>query len=150
MIEAAAEASEELMNKYLEEGELTEEEIKQGLRIRTIKNEIVPVLCGSAFKNKGVQAMLDAVIEYLPSPPDVPAVKGTLDDAAETAAERHPNDEEPFSALAFKIATDPFVGTLTYFRVYSGVLKSGDTVYNPVKDKKERIGRIVANACKYS
>jgi elongation factor G len=143
MVEAAAEASEELMNKYLETGELSEEEIRKGLRIRTIKNEIIPMLCGSAFKNKGVQAMLDAVIYYLPSPADVVAVKGTLLDAAETVAERHPVDNEAFSALAFKIATDPYVGTLTYFRVYSGVLKSGDTVYNPVKDKEERIGRLL-------
>src|SRR3990167_616632 len=125
MIEAAAEATEELMHKYLETGSLSELETKQGLRIRTLKNEIIPMLCGSAFKNKGVQAMLDAVIEYLPSPADVPAVKGMLNDAAGTPAERHPADDEPFSALAFKIATDPYVGTLTYFRVYSGVLRSG-------------------------
>lgn len=143
MIEAAAEATEEMMNKYLENGELTEAEIKNGLRIRTLKNEIIPMLCGSAFKNKGVQAMLDAVIDYLPSPADVPAVKGQLNDAAGTPAERHPKDNEPFSALAFKIATDPYVGTLTYFRVYSGVLKSGDTVYNPIKDREERIGRLL-------
>jgi len=143
MVEAAAEASEELMTKYLETGDLTEEEIKKGLRIRTIKNEIVPMLCGSAFKNKGVQAMLDAVVYYLPSPADVPAVKGALNDANNTPAERHPVDTEPFSALAFKIATDPYVGTLTYFRVYSGVLQSGDTLYNPVKDKEERIGRLL-------
>ena len=143
MVEAAAEASEELMEKYLEEGDLSEQEIKQGLRIRTLANEIVPCLCGSAFKNKGVQAMLDAVIEYMPSPVDVLAIKGHLDDADETEAERHSSDDEPFAALAFKIATDPFVGTLTFFRVYSGVINSGDTVYNPVKDKKERIGRIV-------
>jgi elongation factor G len=143
MVEAAAEATEELMNKYLEEGDLSAEDIKKGLRIRTIRNEIVPMLCGSAFKNKGVQAMLDAVVEYLPSPADVPAVKGHLDDAVETPAERHPNDKEPFAALAFKIATDPYVGTLTYFRVYSGVLQSGDTVYNPIKDKEERIGRLL-------
>ncbi len=143
MVAAAAEASEDYMNKYLEEGDLSVEEIKNGLRIRTIRNEIVPMLCGSAFKNKGVQAMLDAVVEYLPSPKDVPAVKGHLNDSAETLAERHPDDKEPFSALAFKIATDPYVGTLTYFRVYSGVLQSGDTVYNPVKDKEERIGRLL-------
>lgn len=143
MVEAAAEASEQLMNKYLETGELTEAEIKEGLRLRTIRSEIVPMLCGSAFKNKGVQAMLDAVVEYLPSPADVPAVKGHLNDAANTEAERHPKDSEPFSALAFKIATDPYVGTLTYFRVYSGVLQSGDTLYNPVKDKEERIGRLL-------
>ncbi|EKD74951.1 MAG: hypothetical protein ACD_44C00288G0011 [uncultured bacterium] len=143
MVEAAAEASEELMNKYLEQDDLSVEEIKKGLRIRTIRNEIVPMLCGSAFKNKGVQAMLDAVVEYLPAPSDVPAVKGHLDNADETPAERHPTDEEPFAALAFKIATDPYVGTLTYFRVYSGVLKSGDTVFNPIKDKEERIGRLL-------
>lgn len=143
MVEAAAEASEDLMNKYLETGELSEAEIKQGLRARTIKGEIIPMLCGSAFKNKGVQAMLDAVVEYLPSPMDVPAIKGTLDDAAATPAERHPDDKEPFAALAFKIATDPYVGTLTYFRVYSGVLRSGDTVYNPIKDREERIGRLL-------
>src|SRR5579862_3977175 len=143
MIEAAAEASEELMNKYLETGELSEEEVKKGIRARTLRNEIIPMLCGSAFKNKGVQAMLDAVIDYLPSPIDVPAVKGNLNDAAETPAERHPADDEPFSALAFKIATDPYVGTLTYFRVYSGVLRSGDTVYNPIKDREERIGRLL-------
>ena len=143
MVEAAAEASEELMHKYLEHGELSEADIKKGLRIRTIKNEIILMLCGSAFKNKGVQAMLDAVVEYLPSPKDVPAIKGNLNDAANTVAERHPVDKEPFAALAFKIATDPYVGTLTYFRVYSGVLKSGDTVYNPIKDKEERIGRIL-------
>ena len=118
MVEAAAEANEELMEKYLEGGELSEAEIKQGLRIRTLANEIVPCLCGSAFKNKGVQAMLDAVIEYMPSPTDVKAIKGVLDDAAESEAERHSSDEEPFAALAFKIATDPFVGTLPFFRVY--------------------------------
>lgn len=143
MVEAAAEGSEELMNKYLEEGTLSEEEIRKGLRIRTIRNEIIPMLCGSAFKNKGVQAMLDAVIYYLPSPADVEAVNGNLDDANNTPATRHPVDDEPFAALAFKIATDPYVGTLTYFRVYSGVLKSGDTVYNPIKDKDERIGRLL-------
>ncbi len=143
MVEAAAEHSEELMEKYLEGQPLSEEEIKTALRARTIANEIVPMLCGSAFKNKGVQAMLDAVIDYMPSPADVPAVNGTLDDADHTPAERHPDDDEPFSALAFKIATDPFVGTLTFFRVYSGVLSSGETVYNPVKSKKERIGRMV-------
>ena len=143
MIEAAAEASEELMNKYLEGESLTEAEIKEGLRLRTLRNEIIPMLCGSAFKNKGVQAMLDAVIDYLPSPIEVPPVKGHLDDSEGTPAERHPTDDEPFSALAFKIATDPYVGTLTYFRVYSGVLKSGDTVYNPIKDREERIGRLL-------
>ena len=143
MVEAAAEATEELMEKYLEEGDLSEDEIKQGLRIRTLANEITPCLCGSAFKNKGVQAMLDAVIEYMPAPTDVPPIKGILDDAAETEAERHADDNEPFAALAFKIATDPFVGTLTFFRVYSGVINSGNSVYNPVKSKKERVGRIV-------
>lgn len=143
MVEAAAEANEDLMHKYLETGDLNETEIRQGLRIRTLKNEIVPMTCGSAFKNKGVQALLDDVIYYLPSPSDVPAVKGHLDDAAETPAERHPSDNEPFSALAFKIATDPYVGTLTYFRVYSGILKSGDTVFNPIKDREERIGRVL-------
>jgi len=143
LVEAAAEASEEAMDKYLNGVELSIEEIKQGLRARTLRAEIVPILCGSAFKNKGVQAMLDAVIEYLPSPVDKPPIKGHLDDAAETLAERHASDEEPFAALAFKIATDPFVGTLTFFRVYSGVLNSGDGLYNPVKSSKERVGRIV-------
>lgn len=143
LVEAAAEATEAFMDKYLNGEELTIAEIKQGLRARTLRYEVVPVLCGSAFKNKGVQAMLDAVIEYLPAPIDRPAIKGTLDDAAETEAERHASDEEPFAALAFKIATDPFVGALTYFRVYSGVVTSGDTIYNPVKSKKERIGRIL-------
>lgn len=143
MVEAAAEANDQLMEKYLEESDLTVEEIKTGLRARTIANEIVPALCGSAFKNKGVQAMLDAVVEYLPSPTEVASIKGVLDDAAETVAERIASDEQPFAALAFKIATDPFVGALTFFRVYSGVLRSGDTIYNPVKRKKERIGRIV-------
>ena len=143
LVEVAAESSDELMEKYLEGEPLTEEEIRKGLRARTLANQIVPTLCGSAFKNKGVQAMLDAVIEYLPSPGDVPAIKGVLNDAAETEAERRSADEEPFAALAFKIATDPFVGSLTFFRVYSGVLKSGDTVYNPIKSKKERIGRIL-------
>jgi len=143
MVEAAAEADEELMDKYLEGGDLSEDEIRKGLRMRTLANEIVPCLCGSAFKNKGVQAMLDAVIDYLPSPVDIPPVKGHLDDAEGTEAERKASDDEPFSALAFKIATDPFVGTLTFFRVYSGVINSGDTVYNSVKGKKERVGRIV-------
>ena len=143
MLETAAEASEELMDTYLESGELTVEQIKQGLRIRTLSNEIVPVLCGSAFKNKGVQSMLDAVIDYMPAPTEVEAIKGILDDAAETEAVRESSDDEPFASLAFKIATDPFVGTLTFFRVYSGVLSSGDTVYNPVKGKKERVGRIL-------
>ncbi|CAH8227516.1 elongation factor G [Vibrio aestuarianus] len=141
LVEAAAEASEELMDKYLEEGELTEAEIKQALRTRTINNEIVLATCGSAFKNKGVQAVLDAVIEYLPSPIDVPAIKG-LDDN-DNEVERHADDNEPFAALAFKIATDPFVGTLTFMRVYSGVVNSGDAVYNSVKQKRERFGRIV-------
>ena len=143
VVEAAAESSEELMNKYLEGQELTILEIKAGLRARTLSNDIVVVLCGSAFKNKGVQAMLDAVIEYLPSPADVPPVKGLLDDANNTPSVREAKDSEPFSALAFKIATDPYVGTLTYFRVYSGVLSSGDAVYNSVKSKKERIGRLL-------
>jgi elongation factor G len=141
MIEAAAESSEELMNKYLEEGELTEEEITSGLRTRTIAGEIQPMLCGTAFKNKGVQRMLDAVIELLPSPVDIPPVGGT--DSNETEVTRHADDGEKFSALAFKLMTDPFVGQLTFVRVYSGVLSKGDTVFNPVKGKKERIGRIV-------
>ncbi|EHQ53623.1 translation elongation factor G [Ectothiorhodospira sp. PHS-1] len=143
MVEAAAEGSEELMEKYLEGGELTIDEIKQGLRARTLRNEVIPALCGTAFKNKGVQRMLDAVIEFMPAPTDVLAIKGILDDAAESEGVRHSTDDEPFAALAFKIATDPFVGTLTFFRVYSGVVQSGDSVYNPVKGKKERIGRIV-------
>jgi len=141
MVESAAEATEEMMNKYLEEGELSEVEIKQGLRIRTIASEIVPMLCGSAFKNKGVQAMLDAVIDYLPAPTDIPPVKGELENGA--MGERKANDDEPFSALAFKIMTDPFVGQLIFFRVYSGQLKAGDTIYNPIKGKKERIGRLL-------
>lgn len=141
MVEAAAEASEEMMEKYLEEGELTEAEIKNGLRIRTLNNEIVLATCGSAFKNKGVQAVLDAVVEYLPSPVDIPAIKGIDEDENETS--RPADDNAPFSALAFKIATDPFVGTLTFFRCYSGVVNSGDSVYNSVKMKKERFGRIV-------
>jgi elongation factor G len=141
MVEVAAEASEELMNKYLEAGKLTEEELKDGLRRRTIAGEIVPMLCGSAFKNKGVQAMLDAVIDYLPSPVDIPPVKGILENEKEGL--RHANDTEPFSALAFKIMTDPFVGQLTFIRVYSGTLNSGDTIYNAVKQRKERIGRIL-------
>jgi len=143
MLESAAEASEALMEKYLETGDLPAEDIRQGLRMRTLANEIVPCLCGSAFKNKGVQAMLDAVIDYMPSPVDVPPIVGHLDDKDETEAERPADDDAPFAALAFKIATDPFVGTLTFFRVYSGVLKTGDTVYNPVKGKKERVGRIL-------
>ncbi|WP_338862715.1 elongation factor G [Mycetohabitans rhizoxinica] len=142
MVEAAAEASEALLEKYLEDHHsLTEQEIKEALRKRTIANEIVPMLCGSAFKNKGVQAMLDAVIDYLPSPVDVPAILGHTPD--DEQAERHPADDEPFSALAFKIMTDPFVGQLIFFRVYSGVVRSGDTVLNPTKSKRERIGRIL-------
>jgi len=141
MIESAAEANEELMNKYLEGGELTVDEIKRGLRLRTIAGEIVPMLCGSAFKNKGVQAMLDAVIDYMPAPTDIPPVAGELENGKE--GERKPADDEPFSALAFKIMTDPFVGQLVFFRVYSGVINSGDTVYNPVKGRKERVGRIL-------
>jgi len=142
LVEAAAEANDEFMNKYLEGRALTEEEIKVGLRKRTLSSEIVPVLCGSAFKNKGVQAMLDAVVEYLPSPTEVKAIEGVLEDG-KTQAIRKSDDNEPFAALAFKIATDPFVGTLTFFRVYSGKLSSGDSVYNPVKDRKERVGRMV-------
>ena len=141
MVESAAEASEEMMNKYLEEGELSEADIKSCLRIRTIASEIVPMLCGSAFKNKGVQAMLDAVVDYLPSPIDIPPVKGELPDGS--IGERRADDKEPFAALAFKIMTDPFVGQLIFFRVYSGSLQAGDFVYNPIKDKKERIGRIL-------
>jgi elongation factor G len=141
LVEAAAESSEELMNKYLEGGKLTEEEIQLGIRTRTIACEIQPMLCGTAFKNKGVQRMLDAVIEYLPSPVDIPPVKGELDDGTETS--RKADDTEKFSALAFKLMTDPYVGQLTFVRVYSGVLKSGDTIYNPIKGKKERIGRIL-------
>ena len=143
MLESAAEASEELMEKYLEEGDLSEDDLRKALRIRTLAGEIVPAMCGSAFKNKGVQAMLDNIVYYMPAPTDVEAIKGVLDDADETEALRKSNDDEPFSALAFKIATDPFVGTLTFFRVYSGVVQAGDTVYNPVKGKKERIGRIL-------
>ena len=141
MVEAAAEADESLLDKFLEDGELSVDEIRRGLRARTLSGEIVVAMCGSAFKNKGVQAMLDAVIDYMPSPADVPAVTGILDD--ESIGERGPDDDLPFAALAFKIATDPFVGNLTFFRVYSGVLNSGDTIYNPVKGKKERIGRIL-------
>jgi len=143
MIEAAAEANEAVMEKYLEGEELSEQEIKAGLRARTLNNEIVPILCGSAFKNKGVQAMLDAVIDYMPSPIDVPAIKGIAGGATEREEERPSTDEAPFAALVFKIATDPFVGSLTFFRVYSGVLKSGDSVSNPVKGKRERFGRIL-------
>ncbi|HET9662964.1 MAG TPA: elongation factor G, partial [Burkholderiales bacterium] len=141
MVESAAEANEELMNKYLEGDELSEAEIKRGLRSRTINNEIFPMLCGSAFKNKGVQAMLDAVIDYLPSPADIPPVKGVRENGEED--ERPADDDAPFSGLAFKIMTDPFVGQLIFFRVYSGVVRSGDTVYNPVKGRKERVGRIL-------
>ena len=143
IVEIAAEANETLMDVYLESDELSQEQIKEGIRLQTLANEIVPVFCGSAFKNKGVQTMLDAVIEYLPSPIDVPPIKGILDDKHETEGERKSSDDEPFAALAFKIATDPFVGTLTFFRVYSGVLNTGDTVFNPVKRKKERVGRIL-------
>src|SRR3989440_4219602 len=141
MVEMAAEANDELMHKYLEGHNLSNDDIKKGLRIRTIKNEIVPMLCGSAFKNKGVQAMLDAVIDYLPAPVDIPPVKGQDEDGKPNA--RKPGDEEPFSALAFKIMTDPYVGQLTFFRVYSGVLNSGDTVYTSVRGRKERIGRLL-------
>ena len=141
MVEAAAEANEELMNKYLESGELSEAEIKHGLRSRAIACEITPMLCGSAFKNKGVQAMLDAVVEYLPSPVDIPPVTGT--DDREKPAERKADDDEKFSALAFKIMTDPYVGQLIFFRVYSGVINSGDTIFNPIKGKKERVGRLL-------
>jgi len=142
LVEAAAEATDELMDKYLNDGELTEEEIKAAIRQRTLANEIVPVIGGSAFKNKGVQAMLDAVVDYLPSPQEVKEIEGTLDDG-ETVDTRPASDEAPFSALAFKIATDPFVGTLTFFRVYSGTLESGTAVYNSVKMKRERVGRMV-------
>ena len=142
MLESVAEASEELMEKYLENGDLTLEEIIQGIRIRTLNNEIVPTICGSAFKNKGVQPMLDCVIDFLPSPDEVEAIQGILEDE-ETTDQRSSSDEEPFSALAFKIATDPFVGTLTFVRVYSGVLNSGDAVYSPAKRSKERIGRML-------
>ncbi|MEK6708895.1 MAG: elongation factor G [Pseudomonadota bacterium] len=141
MLETAAEANEELMNKYLEEGDLSIADIKQGLRMRTINNEIVPMLCGSAFKNKGVQAMLDAVIDYLPSPVDIHAINGEKENGEPD--ERHASDEEPFAGLAFKIATDPYVGQLIFFRVYSGVVATGDTIYNPIKGRKERIGRLL-------
>ena len=141
LVEAAAEGDEELLEKFLNDGDLTIEEIRRGIRARTLANQIVPVLCGSAFKNKGVQAMLDAVIEYMPSPVDVPSIRGLLEDESE--GKRKSDDDEPFAALAFKIATDPFVGSLTFFRVYSGVIYTGDTVYNPVKSKRERIGRIL-------
>ena len=143
LTEAAAEADEELMETYVESGELAPDQIRRGIRIRTVANEIVPALCGSAFKNKGVQPFLDAIIDYLPAPNEVPAIKGLTGKNADEVAQRPPTDEAPFAALAFKIATDPFVGSLTFFRVYSGVLESGDTVYNPIKDKRERIGRIL-------
>ena len=143
MVEAAAEGSDELTEKYLENGDLSIEDIVAGLRARTLRNEIVPALCGSAFKNKGVQTVLDAVVDYLPAPNEVKAIRGFLDDGSEKEAFRNADDEEPFAALAFKISTDPFVGALTFFRVYSGVLKSGDAVFNAVKGKKERIGRMV-------
>jgi elongation factor G len=141
MVEAAAEGDEELLDKFIEDGELSDEQIRKGLRARTLSGEVVVTMCGSAFKNKGVQAMLDAVIDFMPSPVDVPAITGHVDE--DTEAARPADDKEPFAALAFKIATDPFVGNLTFFRVYSGVLNSGDTIYNPVKGKKERIGRIL-------
>ena len=143
LVEVAAEANEQLMEVYLETGELSAEQIKQGIRERTLSNEVVPVLCGSAFKNKGVQCMLDAIIDYLPAPHEVPAMKGVSANAKDVEIILQPKDDEHFSALAFKIATDPFVGALTFFRVYSGVLNSGDTIYNPVRDKKERIGRLL-------
>ena len=143
LVEAAAEANEELTNKYLDGGELSIAEIRGGLRARTLANEIVPTYCGSAFKNKGVQAMLDGVVDYMPAPTEVPAIRGVLDDKDASEAVRHSDDNEPFAALAFKIATDSFVGSLTFFRVYSGVLKSGDTVYNAVKQRKDRIGRLL-------
>ena len=143
LVESAAEANDELMEKYLENGELSIEEIKAGLRMRTLANQIVPALCGSAFKNKGVQMMLDAVVEYLPAPDEVKAIHGFLDEEGEVDGYRQADDDQPFAALAFKIATDPFVGALTFFRVYSGVLKTGDAVYNPIKGRKERVGRMV-------
>jgi len=143
LVESAAEATEELMEKYLEEGDLSQDEIRQAIRQRTIANEVVPTICGSAFKNKGVQAMLDAVIDFMPAPTDVASIRGVLDDKDETESTRKSSDDEPFAALAFKVATDPFVGNLTFFRVYSGVLNSGDTVFNPLKGKRERIGRIL-------
>jgi elongation factor G len=141
MVEAAAEADEDLLHRFVDDGTLSEDEIRKGLRARTLVGDIVVAMCGSAFKNKGVQALLDAVIDFMPAPMDVPAIRGILEDESEGM--RKPDDEEPFAALAFKIATDPFVGNLTFFRVYSGVLNSGDTIYNPVKGKKERIGRVL-------
>ena len=143
LVEAAAEGDDELMEKYFEDGELSVDEIRRGIRARTLRNEIVPALCGSAFKNKGVQALLDAVVCYLPAPNDVPPVQGLVANGKDRSATREPNDGAPFASLAFKIATDPFVGSLTFFRVYSGVLKSGDTVYNPVKDRTQRVGRLL-------
>jgi len=143
LLEAAAEANDDLMERYLEEGDLSEQDIRLGIRLRTLEVEIIPITCGSAFKNIGVQAVLDAVVEYMPSPLDVPAIKGHLDEGSEVEGERPASDKEPFAALAFKIATDPFVGTLAFFRIYSGVLKSGDTIFNTAKGKKERIGRIL-------
>ena len=145
LVEAAAEANEELMDAYLGEGSLTEDQVHEGLRLRTLAGEIIPVMCGSAFKNKGVQAMLDGIVRYLPSPEEVPAIKGVVDDGSEEGVEavRKASDDEPFASLAFKIATDPFVGTLTFFRVYSGVLKTGDMAFNPLKGTRERIGRIL-------
>ncbi|CAG0910123.1 unnamed protein product [Cyprideis torosa] len=141
LVEAAAEANDDLMTEYLESGGLSEGSLVRGVRLRTLAGEIVPVMCGSAFKNKGVQALLDAVVMYLPSPLDVPPVEGHL--AGDAVGLRRADDKEPFSALAFKIANDPFVGSLAFFRVYSGVLKSGDSVFNPIKGKKERVGRIL-------
>ena len=143
LIESAAESSDELMEAYLEEGDLTEDQIHSGLRLRTIAGEIVPVLCGSAFKNKGVQLVLDSIVQYLPSPEDVPAIEGVDESGGPSGVQRHANDDEPFAALAFKIATDPFVGSLCFFRVYSGVLEAGDVIFNPRKGKRERIGRIL-------
>ncbi len=143
LVEAAAEADDELMEKYLEDGALSDSEIRKGIRARTLSNDIVPALCGSAFKNKGVQALLDAVVDFLPAPIDVAAIHGVAENGEDVDIKRLPSDDEPFSALAFKIATDPFVGSLTFFRVYSGILKSGDTVFNPAKQKKERIGRLL-------
>ena len=141
LVENAAEATEELMERYLDEGDLSEADIMEGIRIRTLASEIVPTFCGSAFKNKGVQAVLDAVVDYMPAPTEVKAIEGTLEDGTVVTCEVE--DKAPFAALAFKIATDPFVGTLTFFRVYSGQLNSGDSVYNPIKTKKERVGRMV-------
>jgi elongation factor G len=143
LMEAAAEADDELMETYLEGGRLSDTEIRKGIRARTLSNDIVPALCGAAFKNKGVQALLDAVIDFLPAPIDVAAIRGVAENGEDVDIERLPSDDEPFSALAFKIATDPFVGSLTFFRVYSGVLKSGDTVFNPARQKKQRVGRLL-------